>query len=421
MAIDFTLTPDQRRLQTEARCFAHDVLSNVGPATRDLPTATERFTATRPFYKQAVEAGLLRRLVPAPLGGEGTGVIDMAVLAEEFHAVDVNVSLTLLGTMLGLFPVLLGGSAEQQRRLFAPFVTAQGTPLAAFCATEPGGSANFAAPRPAEGVRTVAHRTGGDDGEWSITGTKKWVSSATGWDGRGADLMTVVCRTDLNAPPEAAISVIAVTGPAPGITLTRAIESVGHRAHLQPEFRLDRVRAPAGNVIGPVGGGKALVEACFTGTAPIVGVFAVGLMRAAFDATLAFARTERRGGAAPIIEHQAVGYALADAKTAIEAVRALSWRAAQAVDAQSPGALELALHAKVFGSEAAVRVITQLMQVVGIDSYDRDMPLGGLLADALVLPLFDGGNMGVRRRQLHELLKAPDYDPLTTLAPPAGQ
>ena len=82
-----------------------------------------------------------------------------------------------------------------------------------------------------------------------------------------------------------------------------------------------------------------------------------------------FARTERRGGAVPIIEYQAVGYALADAKTAIEAVRALSWRAAHAVDAHTPGALELALHAKVFGSETAVRIITDLMRVVGVDSF----------------------------------------------------
>ena len=132
--------------------------------------------------------------------------------------------------------------------------------------------------------------------------------------------MTVVCRTDPNAPPERAISVIAVTGPAPGVMLKRAIDSIGHRAHLLPEFRFNGVRTSADNVIGSVGGGKGLVEACFSGTAPIVGMFAVGLMRAAFDAALTFVRTERRVGAVPIIEYQAVGYALADAKTAIEAV-----------------------------------------------------------------------------------------------------
>jgi len=410
MPVDFKLTPEQKRLQLDARAFAKDVLSGVASATGHLPTPQQRYAATRPFYEQAIAAGFLRRLIPQPLGGEGTGVVDMAVLAEEFFAVDVNVSLTLLGTMLGLFPLVLAGSPEQQSRFFKPFVSAHGAPLAAFAFSEPGGSANFAAPAPAEGVRTVARRDGDD---WVITGAKKWVSSGTGWDGGGPDVMTVVCRTDADAPPEKGISVIAVPGPAKGIILDRAIESVGHRAHLLPVFRLDRVRSSASNVVGPLGGGKDLAEGCFTGTAPIVGIFAVGLMRAAFDFALHFARTERRGGAVPIIEHQAVGYALADAKMAIDAVRALSWQAARAVDTQSAGALELALHAKVFGSEMAVRVIADLMRVVGIDSYDRELPFGALMQDALVLPLFDGGNMGVRRRQLHTLMKQPEYSSLT--------
>jgi len=411
MPIDFTLTPEQQRLRADARAFARDVLSKVGSATKDLPTPLARFAATRPFYEQTIAAGFLRRLIPIPLGGQGTGVVDMAVLAEEFHAIDVNISLTLLGTMLGLFPVLLAGTSEQAARFFAPFAAEQGAPLAAFAFSEPGGSANFAAPAPAEGVRTQAHLEGD---HWVISGAKKWVSSGTGWDGEGADLLTVVCRTDPDAPPESGISVIAVHGPAEGIVLDRAIDSIGHRAHLLPQFRLNDVHTPADHLIGPRGGGKALAEACFTGTAPIVGILAVGLMRAAFDCALNFARTEKRGGVAPIISHQAVGYALADAKMAIAAVRSLSLRAAHAFDKQIPGALELALHAKVFGSETAVRVISDLMRVVGIDSYDRTLPLGDLLADALVLPLFDGGNMGVRRRQLHELMQMPDYDPLAT-------
>ena len=182
MPIDFTLTPEQQRLRADARAFARDVLVKVAPATQDLPTPLARFTATQPFYQQAVAAGFLRRLIPAPLGGQGTGVVDMAVLAEEFYAVDVNVSLTLFGTILGLFPVLLGGTPQQAERIFAPFTSGQGTPLAAFAFSEPGGSANFAARGPAEGVRTQARL---ENDHWVISGAKKWVSSGTDWEGKG--------------------------------------------------------------------------------------------------------------------------------------------------------------------------------------------------------------------------------------------
>ncbi len=59
-----------------------------------------------------------------------------------------------------------------------------------------------------------------------------------------------------------------------------------------------------------------------------------------------------------------------------------------------------------------MRVITDLMRVVGIDSYDHEAPFARLLQDALALPIFDGGNMGIRRRQLHAMFKRRDYDPL---------
>jgi butyryl-CoA dehydrogenase len=409
MPIDFTLTPEQHALRQSARGFARKVLAGVKSATAHLPTPTERFLATRPFYEAAIKEGFLQRLIPAPLGGGGTGVLDLAVVAEEFQAVDVNVSLTLFGTLLGLMPVMLGGTPEQLKRLLAPFLTKTGAPLASFGFSEPGGSANFAAPAPAEGVRTAA-RLEGD--QWILNGAKQWVSSATGWMGKGADLICVVCRTDPAAPPEKGISIVAVEGPAEGIVLEQALDAVGHRSHLVPRFRIENVRVRKDNIIGGPGAGLQLVEGAFTGTAALVGVFGVALMRAAFDFALNFARTERRGGAVPIIEHQAVGYALADAKTQIEAARYLSWRACHALDTQAPGAFELSLQSKIFGSETAVKVITDLMRVVGIDSYNHEVPLAGLLQDALAYPLFDGGNMGVRRRQLHMLLRSPDYDPL---------
>ena len=409
MAIDFTLTPQQRDLQIASRKFAKNVLAGVAEGAEKLPTPEERFLATKPTYEAMVAAGYLRKCIPAPAGGENSGLVDLAIMAEEFYCVNASVTLTMLGTVLGIFPVLLGGTPEQCGRLLAPFLKTSGAPLAGFCSSEPGGSANAASPPPGEGVRTTAKLRG--DG-WIINGQKKWVSSATGWDRKGADVLCVVCRTDADAPPDKAISVIAVERPAHGIVFERAIDSVGHRAHLTPQFGFEDVAAPRHNLLGQEGGGLALSAASFTGTAALVGILGVALMRAAFEFALHFARTERRGGIFPIIEHQAVGYALVDAKMAIESARYLSWRACHAVDTQSPAADELAIQAKIYGSETAVRVITDLMRVVGIDSYDHEIPLGRLLQDALALPIFDGGNMGVRRRQLHTMLKRPEYDPL---------
>jgi alkylation response protein AidB-like acyl-CoA dehydrogenase len=408
MAIDFTLSPEQRELQRQSRKFAEEVLA-AATAAELLATPEERFLATKPIYEAMVAAGYLRKCVPAPAGGDNAGLVDLAIMAEEFYSVNPSVTLTMLGTVLGLLPILLGGTPEQCARLLAPFLKTNGAPLAGFCSSEPGGSANAASPSPGEGVRTTAKLQGET---WVINGRKKWVSSATGWDRKGADILSVVCRTDTTAPPDKGVSIIVVEAPAPGIVFERAINAIGHRAHLVPQFALQNVGAPRHNLLGQEGGGLALAAAAFTGTAALVGIFGVALMRAAFDFARNFARTEKRGGVHPIIEHQAVGYALADAKTVIESTRYLCWRACHALDTQSPSADELAIQAKIYGSEAAVRVITDLMRVVGIDSYDHEAPFGRLLQDALALPIFDGGNMGIRRRQLHAMLMRPDYNPL---------
>jgi nitroalkane oxidase len=334
VAIDFRLTASQGELQLRSRKLAKEVLAPAIEAeTR--PTPEERFAATRPAYEAMIAAGLLRKRIPVSAGGESAGLTDTAIMVEELYAVNASVTLTLIGTVLGLLPLLIGGTKEQRDRLLPPFLKQAGAPLAAFCATKPGGSANPVSPPPGEGVRTAAKLS---DDRWIIQGRKSWVSSATGWDRKGADVLSVLCRTDPDAPPERSISILLVERPASGFIFERAIESVGHRAHLLPVFKFEGVSVPRDSVLGSLGGGLALTTACFTGAAALVGIFAVGLMRAAFDFALDFARGGKRGGIHPIIEHQAVGYALADAKTAIEATRYLCWRACRAVDLQSPAA-----------------------------------------------------------------------------------
>lgn len=413
MVMSFTLTQRQQRLRRRSRQFAGDVLSGVKETTEHLATAEERFIATRPVYEQLVAGGFLRGCIPADAGGDSQNLIDTAIVTEELFCGNPSVALTLIGVVLGVQPIVSGGTAEQKDRLLAPFLATSGAPLAGFCSSEPGGSANAAAPAPAEGVRTIA-RLQGD--RWLINGTKKWISSATGWDRTGADVLCVVCRTTPDGPPAAGVSILAVAKTAEridGLTLDRVIESPGYRAHLLPEFTFHDVETSTENVIGPAGGGLALGSAAFASAAALIGMIGVALMRAAFDHTLRFARREYRGGPVPVINYQAVGYALADAKTTIEAARSLSWRACSAVDNGHPATAELANHAKIFGSEAAVRVITDLMRVVGVDSYDLADPLNGLLQDALALPVFASGNLGMRRRALHAMFQHPDYDPLS--------
>src|SRR5258708_34093115 len=104
-----------------------------------------------------------------------------------------------------------------------------------------------ASPPPGEGVRPTGKRVGEN---WVINGRKKWISSATGWDRKGADVLTVVCRTDPAAPPERAISIIVVEGPAPGIVFERAINSIGHRAHLGRHCALQSGTTPLHNFAG---------------------------------------------------------------------------------------------------------------------------------------------------------------------------
>ena len=268
MAIDFTLTRQQRELQLDSRKFAGAVLAGARVA-ESLPTPEERFLATKPAYEAMVAAGFLRKCIPAPAGGEGAGLVDMAIMAEELYSVNASVTLTMLGTVLGILPILLGGTPDQCGRLLAPFLRKSGAPLAGFCSSEPGGSANAGSPPPGEGVRTTAKLEGDS---WLINGRKKWVSSATGWDRKGADVLRVVCRTDPDAAPDKAISIIAVERPTPGIVFERAIDSVGHRAHLTPQFGFKNVAAPRHNLLGQEGSGLALTAASFTGTAALVGI-----------------------------------------------------------------------------------------------------------------------------------------------------
>ena len=409
MAIDFTLSPEQQALQQAARDFARDVLSQVRATIAAYAKPEDRFFATRPFYAAMADHGFVHALVPQDYGGTGLSTLDFALAAEELAAVDINVPTTILATGLGLQPIIGFGNEDQKRHWLGEILAAPADRLAAFAFTEVTGGANYNDPDPEAGVKTFARREGD---EWVITGKKHYTTNGSGWDGQGAHLYSLVCRTDPARPPHESLSVIVVPGDAPGIKVVDYLDTVGHRAAVSPRIHFDEVRVPAGNILGQPGDGARICEYAFSWTAALIGAACTGVMRAAFDVAYDFARHDKRSGTVPVIEYQNVGYMLADLKMRLEAARYLTWKACHQLDISDRRSDELAIMTKVYSSELCVQVVYDAMRLVGVDSYTDLTPLAGLMQDALCFPLYDGGNMGVRRRQLHNKFKQPDYDPM---------
>ncbi|GEM30306.1 acyl-CoA dehydrogenase [Nocardia neocaledoniensis NBRC 108232] len=406
MTICFTPTAEQVELKNQARAFAQTYLAPLVEEVRRTADPYEAALLVRSAHEAALKEGIIKGMIPEVFGGTMGSGLDLALVTEELAAVMPDFVASLGGILLALTPVYLGGDLEQIQRFLTPFLADHGTAQAVMALSEPAGTANFAAPEPAEGLQTVAVLDGDD---WVITGEKQWSANLAGWDGTGPDLMIVACGTP------GGVSLIGIERQhftSDNLTLLETLDMPGLRGHLTQRVRLNGVRVPKANLVGAEGAGPELIFAAFTGSAAAVGLMAVGTMRAAFDIAYRFATEQTRGGGVPIIEHRPVADVLTDAKGRIEAVRLLSWKALDAVTSGDPAGLELALHAKVFGSETAVDVVHKLFQVVGVQAYNRGFPIVHHLLDALAYPVFEGGNIGVRRRQLQDIFTTAGWDPL---------
>lgn len=408
MAINFDLSPEQSALQKAARAFADDQLSRVAATIAPLPTPQERFAAIKPFYQEMVQAGFMKALVPVEYGGTAMPSVDFAVAAEELTRVDINVPTALLGTGLGLQPIIHFGTPAQKEE-FLPRFTGDEPLLSAWAFTETSGGANFDSPDPSTGVQTFAVL---DGDEWVINGDKHFTTNGCGFGGEGAELISVLVRIDPTLPPQESLAVIVVPGNTPGIKVESYIDTMGHLATISPRMTFTDVRVPAGNLIGAPGDGMEIARKTFNWTSSLIGAACVGRMRAAFDYAFDFVKTDKRSGPVPILDYQNVGYMMVDIKTRIEAARYFTWKACDLYDKTDGNDEELGHMVKVYASELAVQVVYDTMRVVGVNSYGDQTPIAGIMEDVLCFPVYDGGNMGVRRRQLHALLQRSDYDPM---------
>ncbi|WP_394162062.1 acyl-CoA dehydrogenase family protein [Galactobacter valiniphilus] len=399
----FELSDEHRATIEGARAFATHRLRPLREAIDATADPAARAELLHPVFVEAVEAGLLSSFLPAEVGGTAGDGVSAALAIEELAVESPEFVISMAGPLLALAPLYAAGTPEQISRWVAPFLERTGAPLAALAFSEPAGSANFTMSGPGQGVQTTAVK---DGDEWVINGLKAWSSHLPGWDGNGPDLMMIVTRTDKGLTLFAA----GREELAGHIEVEEVYDLPGLRGCLTTRVRLNNVRVPDAHRVGEEGQGAELTRGAFQASGASIAAFAAGAMRRALEAALEFTSTQTRGGDRVILAHQSVADVIARAKIRLEATRLVAWRAMDAALSGSASADEWSLIAKIEGSETAVKVITELMQAVGVSSYNNQSPLIGALRDALAYPVIEGSNVGMRLRHYQEILLDPSFD-----------
>ncbi|MEW5718121.1 MAG: acyl-CoA dehydrogenase family protein [Chloroflexota bacterium] len=378
--IDLTLSDEQKALQDLARDFAQ---KEIAPVASELDR-TCRF----PFdlLKQAHKLGLLNLTIEEAYGGGGLGWLDACIVGEELAAADAGFATAANANELALTPLHLAASEEQKKKFIAPIARDGG--FAAFCVTEPSAGSDVAA------MRTRAEKRGG---EYVLNGTKHFITN-----GDVAQLYTVFALTDPEKKHRG-MSCFAVAADAPGITRQHMGEKMGHRASDTAEIVFDNVRVPAENLIGGEGGGFKIAMETFDRTRVGIGAAGVGVARAALEASVKFLK-ERQQFGQPIANFQGLQFMLADMAIKIETARLAVYHAAWLVDNNKAYAFASAI-AKAYGSDVAMQVTTDAVQLHGGYGYYVDYKVEKYMRDAKLLQIYEGTNQVQRVIIARALLK----------------
>ena len=360
------LSEEQRMIRDMARDFAREKL---------LPNAA-RWDREHEFPADAVAEmgalGLMGMLVPEEWGGAATDNVAYALALEEVAAGDGSCSTIMsVHNSVGCMPILRFGTAEQKQRFLGPL--ARGEMLAAFCLTEPQAGSD------ASSIRTRARL---DGNHWVLNGTKQFITS-----GNRADIAIVFAVTDPEAGKKG-ISAFIVPTRTPGYRVASVERKLGQHASDTCQIVFEEMRLTPDLMLGEAGQGYRIALSNLEGGRIGIAAQSVGMARAAYEAALAYAK-ERQSFGKPIIEHQAVGFRLADMATQIEAARLLVLNAAEKRDAGEPCLTEAAM-AKLFASEMAEKVCSDAIQIHGGYGYLEDFPVERIYRDVRVCQIYEG-------------------------------
>lgn len=365
--IDFSLSDEQKQIQSLARQFAREVVMPAAARHDEEESYPEEVVA------RAAELGLLNVGVPEAVGGLGLGMLEEVLIGEEIGYGCMGIYTILMASELGITPILLAGSAEQQERFLAPLL--EGPRLAAFALSEPDNGSDAGA------MKTRATFDGDDV---VLNGAKMWISN-----GGLADVTVVFASHDPSLKHKGTLAVV-VEGGAQGLSHRKIVGKLGQRATYTAELVLEDVRVPRANVLGEPGDGFKIAMRTLDRTRIPVAAGSIGVARRALDESVAYA-AERTAFGRPIGDFQAIQFKLAEMKMGIETARWQTYHAAWLVDTGRPHT-EASAIAKCYASDMAFRAATEAIHVHGGYGYVREFPVEKLMRDVKLNQIYEGTN-----------------------------
>jgi alkylation response protein AidB-like acyl-CoA dehydrogenase len=382
-AVDVRLNEEQLMIQSSVRELAR---ARIAPRAAEIDEKEE-------FPHDIVELFRAQDLFALPFppeyGGLSGSALTLNVAIEEVAKVCATSALILAVQALGGYPIMIGGSEEQKQR-FLPDL-ASGRRIAAYALSEAGAGSDPA------GMQTKATRRGDD---YVLNGSKLWITN-----GGVAQTVVVFAKTDPGAASRGISAfVLEDAQNLDGFTASTIHGKLGIRGSNTAELHFDDVVVPAANRLGEEGDGFKLALRVLDRSRPGVAAQALGIAQGALDYAVGYARERQQFGKA-IAEFQGIQFMLADMEAQTQAARALVYLASQVIDAKGDDISRYCALAKLVAGDAAMKVTTDAVQILGGYGYVREYPVERMMRDAKITQIYEGTNQIQRVVLARELLK----------------
>jgi alkylation response protein AidB-like acyl-CoA dehydrogenase len=367
--MDLELNETQRLVQQTARDFATRV---VAPRAAEID---EKEIFPGDVFEGLAGLGLLAVNVPEELGGAGAGVVSYVLAMQEIaYACASTAVMMAVNNMVG--EVIARFGTDAQKTTWCPRLASFERGLGSFALSEPDAGSDPGA------MRTTAIQ---DGDSWIIDGAKQWITS-----GAHAGVFVAWARTEPREthPGTRGVSCFLVEGDTPGLKIGRAEDKMGIRGSNTVALQFERCRVPADALLGARGSGFKIAMMALDGGRIGIASQAIGIARAALDESVRYAK-DRRAFDKPIAEYQAIQWKLADMKMELDAAHLLAMRAAWLKENGKTFTAEASM-AKVFASEAAVKICNEAVQIHGGYGYIREFAAERHLRDARVTMIYEG-------------------------------